>query len=164
VSAPPRPDAQDRADSGYGGVRLHIGPLDFEDSVAIVKGVLQVRRVSDELARRVYERTGGNPFFLEEVCHALLEQGTVAERDGEAVPAKQVDTLRLPDTVQAVIRTRLDSLDPGSLEVLRLASVIGREFSNDVLIEVLGVERSPQRAIERLNAAGLIQQAGLPLE
>jgi tetratricopeptide (TPR) repeat protein len=159
-----RPDAQDRTDSADGGVRLHIAPLDFDDSVGIVKGVLQVRRVSDELARRVYERTGGNPFFLEEVCHALLEQGTVAERDGEAVPAKQVDTLRLPDTVQAVIRTRLDSLDSGSLEVLRIASVIGREFSNDVLIEVLGVERSPQRAIERLNAAGLIQQSGLPLE
>jgi tetratricopeptide (TPR) repeat protein/class 3 adenylate cyclase len=159
-----RPDAQDRADSAYGGVRLDIGPLDFDDSVAIVKGVLQVRRVSDELARRVYERTGGNPFFLEEVCHALLEQGTVAERDGEAVPAKEVDTLRLPDTVQAVIRTRLDSLDPGSLEVLRIASVIGREFSNDVLIEVLGAERSPESAIERLNAAGLIQQSGLPPE
>src|SRR6202011_1391751 len=164
VSAPPRPDAQDRADSGYGGVRLHIGPLDFDDSVAIVKGVLQVRRVSDELARRVYERTGGNPFFLEEVCHALLEQGAVAEHDGEAVPAKEADTLRLPDTVQAVIRTRLDSLHPDALEVLRIASVIGREFSHDVLIEVLGAERSPDRAIDKLTAAGLIQQSGLASE
>jgi serine/threonine protein kinase/tetratricopeptide (TPR) repeat protein len=159
-----RPDAQERADSAYGGARLDIGPLDFDDSVAIVKGVLQVRRVSDELARRVYERTGGNPFFLEEVCHALLEQGAVAERDGEAVPAKEVGTLRLPDTVQAVIRTRLDSLGPDALEVLRIASVIGREFSNDVLIEVLGAERGPERAIEQLNAAGLIQQSGLPPE
>jgi tetratricopeptide (TPR) repeat protein/class 3 adenylate cyclase len=159
-----RPDAQDRADSAYGAERLDIGPLDFDDSIAIVKGVLQVRRVSDELARRVYERTGGNPFFLEEVCHALLEQGAVAERDGEAIPAKEVDTLRLPDTVQAVIRTRLDSLDPDALEVLRIASVIGREFSDDVLIEVLGAERRPERAIEQLNAAGLIQQCGLPPE
>ena len=154
-----RPDAQNHADSAYGGVRLDIGPLDFDDSVAIIKGVLQVGRVSDELARRVYERTGGNPFFLEEVCHALLEQGAVTERDGEAVPAKEVDTLRLPDTVQAVIRTRLDSLEPNALEVLRVASVIGREFSNDVLIEVLGAQRNPERAIEQLNAAGLIQQS-----
>src|SRR3984893_6772043 len=159
-----RPDTHDRADSAYGGLRLDIGPLDFDDSVAIVKGVLQVQRVSDELARRVYERTGGNPFFLEEVCRALLEQGAVAERDGEAIPAKEVATLRLPDTVQAVIRTRLDRLDPDALEVLRIASVIGREFSNDVLVEVLGAERSPERAIEQLNAAGLIQQSGLPPE
>jgi serine/threonine protein kinase/tetratricopeptide (TPR) repeat protein len=159
-----RPDAQDRADSTYGGLRLDIGPLDFDDSIAIVKGVLQVQRVSDELARRVYERTGGNPFFLEEVCRALLERGAVAELDGEAVPTKEVGTFRLPDTVQAVIRTRLDSLDPDALEVLRIASVIGREFSHDVLIEVLGAERNPERAIEQLNAAGLIQQSGLPLE
>jgi serine/threonine protein kinase/tetratricopeptide (TPR) repeat protein len=157
-----RPNGQDRADSAYGGERLDIGPLDFDDSIAIVKGVLQVRRVSEELARRVYERTGGNPFFLEEVCQALLEQGAVAECDGEAVPAKEVEALGLPDTVQAVIRTRLDSLDPDALEVLRIASVIGREFSNDVLIEVLGKERSPERAIEQLNSAGLIQQSGLP--
>jgi serine/threonine protein kinase/tetratricopeptide (TPR) repeat protein len=159
-----RPDAQNCVDSACAAVRLDIGPLGFDDSVAIVKGVLQVRRVSDALARRVYERTGGNPFFVEEVCHALLEQGAVAERDGEAVPAKEADTLRLPDTVQAVIRTRLDSLDADALEVLRIASVIGREFSNDVLTEVLGAERSPERAIERLNAAGLIQQSGLPWE
>jgi len=159
-----RPNVQDRAESAYGEERLDIGPLDFYDSIAIVKGVLQVRRVSDDLARRVYERTGGNPFFLEEVCHALLEQGAVAERDGEAIPAKEVDTLRLPDTVQAVIRTRLDSLDPDVLEVLRIASVIGREFSYDVLVEVLGAERPPERAIEQLNAAGLIQQSGFPLE
>src|SRR5882757_315399 len=157
-----RPDAQDCAESADGGVRLHIAPLDFDDSVGIVKGVLQVRRVSDELARRVYERTGGNPFFLEEVCHALLEQGAVAERNGEAVPAMKADTLRLPDTVQAVIRSRLDSLDSDALEVLRIASVIGREFSSDVLIEVLGAERSPERAIDQLNAAGLIQHSGLP--
>jgi serine/threonine protein kinase/tetratricopeptide (TPR) repeat protein len=155
-----RPDPQNCAESIYGGVGLDIGPLDFDDSVAVVKGVLQVQRVSDELARRVYERTAGNPFFLEEVCHALLERDAIAELDGEAVSAKEFDPLPLPDTVQAVIRTRLDGLDPIALEVLRIASVIGREFSNDVLIEVLGTQRSPERAIGQLNAAGLIQQSG----
>ncbi|MEA3179394.1 MAG: hypothetical protein QOI59_2917 [Gammaproteobacteria bacterium] len=157
-----RPGTEDQDESAYGALRLHIGPLDFDDSAAIVRSVLQVRRVSDELARRVYARTGGNPFFLEEVCHALLEQGALAERNGEAVPAMKADTLRLPDTVQAVIRSRLDSLESDALEVLRIASVIGREFGSDVLIEVLGAERSPERAIDQLNAAGLIQHSALP--
>jgi serine/threonine protein kinase/tetratricopeptide (TPR) repeat protein len=126
-----------------GSSSLQMGPLDFDSSVAIIKSVLRGQEVSDELARRIFERTGGNPFFLEEVCHALIEKG--------------IDTLRLPDTVQAVIRARLDSLDRDALEVLRVASVIGREFDHDLLVEVLGGQVQPERAIERLNAVGLIQ-------
>ena len=55
-------------------------------------------------------------------------------RDGEGVVAGGVAALRLPDTVQAVIRARLDGLDPESLEVLRIASVIGRDFSHGLLV------------------------------
>ena len=120
-----------------------LGPLDFDSSVAIIRSVLRVEHLSPELARRIFERTGGNPFFLEEVCHALIEKG--------------IDTLRLPDTVQAVIRARLDGLDRDALEVLRVASVIGREFDHDLLVKVLGGQAQPERAIERLNAVGLIQ-------
>ena len=101
----------------------------FEGSVEIMRGVLHVPRVSEELARHVHERTGGNPFFLEEICQTLVEQGLVTVRDGEGVAAGGVAALRLPDTVQAVIRARLDGLDRESLEVLRIASVIGREFA-----------------------------------
>jgi tetratricopeptide (TPR) repeat protein len=115
--------------------------------------------VSDDLAHRLFERTGGNPFFLEEVCRALVEQGAVAARDGEGVAAAGIGTLRLPDTVQAVIRTRLDGLDRQALELLRVASVVGRDFSLDLLTELsVGSEPELMQAIERLVTAGLIQQ------
>src|SRR5262249_10235612 len=103
---------------------LQLGPLDFDSSLAIMKSLLHLQRVSPEVARQVYERTGGNPFFIEEVCHASMITG--------------LDSFSLPDTVQAVIRTRLDTLDRESLEVLRVASVIGREFGQELLTGVLG--------------------------
>jgi serine/threonine protein kinase/tetratricopeptide (TPR) repeat protein len=135
-----RPSAAEAVDNERS---LQIGPLDFDSSVAILKSLLHAQRVSLEVARQVYERTGGNPFFIEEVCHASRVTG--------------LDSFSLPDTVQAVIRTRLDTLDRESLEVLRVASVIGREFGQELLTGVLGENIDADRAIERLNAAGLIQ-------
>jgi serine/threonine protein kinase/predicted ATPase len=156
-----RPDAVGLAEWAQHATRIQLEPLDFGASVAIMQAVLHVPRVSEELARRVHERTGGNPFFLEEVCHTLVEQGRVGNRNGEGVATSGVEALSLPDTVQAVIRTRLDGLDESSLEVLRIASVIGREFGHALLVEVLGSALDPVRGLERLRAAGLVQQVSV---
>jgi tetratricopeptide (TPR) repeat protein/class 3 adenylate cyclase/tRNA A-37 threonylcarbamoyl transferase component Bud32 len=142
------------------GTRVQLEPLDFAASAAIMRAVLHVQRVSGDLARRVFERTGGNPFFLEQMCCALLEQGAVATRDGEAVVGGGPGALSLPDTVQAVIRARLDNLEPHAREVLRVAAVIGREFEHSLLAAVLGPDVDLVRAIARLKASGLMQQTG----
>lgn len=141
-------------------LRLQLEPLDFAATAAIMRSVLQVDRVSDALARRVFERTGGNPFFVEQVCRALLEQGSVSPREGEAVVEGAAGELSLPDTVQAVIRSRLDRLDPDSQEVLRVAAAIGREFEHALLADVLDPHVDLPHAISRLTASGLIQRVG----
>jgi tetratricopeptide (TPR) repeat protein/class 3 adenylate cyclase len=143
------------------GTRIQLEPLDFAASTAIMQAVLRVERVSEELARRVFERTGGNPFFLEQMCSALIEQGAVSARGGEAVVGGGTATLSLPDTVQAVIRTRLDKLEPNAREVLRVAAVIGREFHHTLLEAALGRDADPTAAIGRLKAIGLIQQTSV---
>jgi len=67
--------------------------------------------VPEELTVRVHERTGGNPFFLEEIAHSLIEAGTGRIDAGRARVVGALATLHMPATVQAVIRTRLDRLD-----------------------------------------------------
>jgi serine/threonine protein kinase/tetratricopeptide (TPR) repeat protein len=147
-------------DGPWDAVRIPLAPLDLAGSVEIMRGVLRVPRVSAELAHRVHERTGGNPFFLEETCETLVERQLVTVRDGEGVAPGGVATLALPDTVQAVIRARLDSLDRESAEVLRIASVIGREFAHRLLVDVVGESVDLAAALDRLKMAGLIQQVG----
>jgi len=135
--------------------------LDFASSVAIVQAVLGVRQVSDALAHRLYDRAGGNPFFLEQMCAALLEQEVVQVRDGIALVEGVEDALVLPDTVQGVIRARLDNLDAQALEVVRVASVIGSEFDRALLVEVVAPRVDLRSAVEALEAAGLIQQTSV---
>ena len=144
-----------------GASRIQLAPLARDATAAIMRAALHVDRVSDALAARVHERTGGNPFFLEQVCRTLLEEGAVTTHQGEAVAASGVEVLRLPDTVQAVIRSRLDRLDQDSRDVLRVASVIGREFGQVLLGDVLGPDVSPAAALERLKGSGLIQQTAV---
>ena len=159
-----RPELVDRIERVRTETRLQLAPLDFDASVAIMQDVLRVDRVADALARRLHERTGGNPFFLEETCRTLLEQGSVATQDGEGIAAGGVEALRLPDTVQAVIRTRLDALEKHSLEVLRIASVIGREFTRPLLVEIADRSLDVPRALGRLDTAGLIQHISVAPE
>jgi serine/threonine protein kinase/tetratricopeptide (TPR) repeat protein len=136
---------------------INLGPLAFAASESIVKAVLGVERVPEELARRLHERTGGNPFFLEEMCQGLREAGLVAVQGAEAVMSGSSDALQLPDSVQAVIRARLDRLNADGRDVLRVASVIGREFSRRILRQSMEAA-DPTPAIERLKHAGIIQQ------
>ncbi len=143
------------------GVILHLRPLSLESSTEIIGGVLGADRVAAELAEQLHERTGGNPFFLEETCQALLEQHLVVVRNGEAV-ADEVEVLtQLPETVQAVIRTRLDRLTPESRDVLRVASVIGREFTRAVLDELAGSELDIAQQLNELRRTGLVQQTSV---
>lgn len=156
-----RPNERDDWVSAENRTVIHLGPLDRAASAAIVRAVLNADRVAPELARQIHERTGGNPFFLEEVCQTLIEEGAVTVLDGRAVAANASGLVQLPDTVQAVIRTRLDRLDRESLEVLRVASVIGRDFTRGVLEYLLTGTIAPADALERLKTAGLLQQTSV---
>jgi class 3 adenylate cyclase len=153
-----RPDYQPR----WGNLSYHTGlllhPLDARHTEAISSAVLGAEHLPPGLAALIYDRTGGNPFFIEEVWRSLREAGVVVIEDGRAVLTHALETLTLPDTVQAILRTRLDRLDPDAKEVVRLASVIGRAFGRR-LVERLYAGRAPlSQVLETLKALEMIQQ------
>jgi len=141
--------------------RLTLDPLSETLSSEIINSVLGVESFPGDLAKLIHERTGGNPFFLEELCHSLAEDGIVRIEDGQATLAGSLNELYLPDTVQAVILTRLDRLERDARDVLRLGSVVGREFSRRILEATVAdtVELLP--ALEDLKDLGVIQQVAV---
>jgi predicted ATPase/class 3 adenylate cyclase len=133
-------------------------PLDASNTENIVKSVTRAARLPQGLGKLIYDRTGGNPFFIEEVCYSLIEAGVVVVKDEEASLAQSLDKLSLPDTVQAVIRTRLDRLDRNAKEALRLASVIGRVFSQRILERISSAKAALSESLEAMKALEVIQQ------
>ncbi|MGH2449357.1 MAG: AAA family ATPase [Chloroflexota bacterium] len=132
--------------------RVTLRPLRDEESSQLATAVLG-RPISPELDRYVNERSGGNPFFLEEMLRALQDAGDLLERDGEAALAEGA-AQRLPSTLTEVLLARLDRLQTEVRTVAQIASVIGRTFGVRLLSEVTGNEGT---ALEPALAA--LQQA-----
>ncbi len=94
----------------------------------------------------VYRETEGNPFFVQEVVRLLLDEGRL-----ETVAGEPSWRLRIPQSVRDVIERRLERLSEECNRVLRLASVVGREFGLDVLERFSGAPR--ERLLETLDEA-----------
>jgi class 3 adenylate cyclase/tetratricopeptide (TPR) repeat protein len=94
--------------------------LSAQDSQAVVESVLQRTKLPEDFARLIVEKAEGNPFFLEELTRSLVERQTWAD-------------LAVPDTVHGVLMARIDRLPEEHKRLLQAASVLGREFSLDLL-------------------------------
>ena len=83
----------------------------------------------DELRDTHPERAEGMPFYAVETVRMLLDRGVLV-REGNALPARRrVETLEVPETLQALIAARLDGLAPEERRLLQDASVLGRTFT-----------------------------------
>ena len=124
-------------------VCLPLEALSQEDSLALVARRLGVSSVPEPVAALIREKAQGNPFFSEELAHALRDTGLIRVVDGKCVIAPEAGDLRsvnLPDTVQGVITSRIDRLRPPPQLALKVASVIGREFALRTLHDIYPIE------------------------
>jgi predicted ATPase len=141
-----------------GHTPINLRPLEASASFHIVRSVLDVQELPDELERLVHERAGGNPFFIEELCRTLGEEEMLTVEGGRAALTRNIESLRLPDTIQAVLQARIDRLDGNAQELLRLASVFGHEFTERVIRHVLSEQPRLDESLQSLKAQGFIQQ------
>jgi adenylate cyclase len=113
----------------------------------------------DGLAEPIVARTGGNPFFLEEVVRDLAETGTLAGGPGGYQLAGEVSQVAIPDTVQAVLAARIDRLGHQAKGVIAAGAVIGRQFDRDLLERVAQLAPAElDSELQRLGEAELIAQ------
>ena len=61
--------------------RLGVEPLEDGDARSLIESIVEMR-VADDLALAILARTGGNPFFIEEVVRELQGTGALVERNG----------------------------------------------------------------------------------
>jgi tetratricopeptide (TPR) repeat protein len=95
--------------------------LTRQDSLAMVRTLLPPERFPDALVQRLLATAEGNPFFLEELAQAVLEQDSTAA------------DLSVPATIRDVLVARIDRLPAATRLVVRTAAVLGREVPLRVL-------------------------------
>src|SRR5215218_7370061 len=124
---------------GWGGGRvrataIELEPLGAADSEALIEALLADDELPSAARSTLFEKTEGNPLFVEETLRMLSEAN--AETNGSAVE-------RIPDTLQALIAARIDHLPTGEKSVLQRAAVIGRTFWAGA-VEHLGSDRDDE--------------------
>lgn len=125
-----------RRELGESLTEMRLEPLDEDSSRSLVSNLLEIDSLPPTLRRLVLDKSAGNPFFLEEVVRMLIERDVVERREGRWVAREEADELEVPGTVQGLLASRIDMLEPEVRRAGRVAAVIGRSFSSKLFQEV----------------------------
>ena len=126
---------------------LELDPLPQVGIAEMFAAITETDLVEPELIDLLYERTEGNPFFLEEV----LSEAACSLEPGAEINRAALDEVGIPETVRDAVVQRLARLEPEHAEVLEVAAVLGRTFSYSTLVAV--AEAGPEVVQSALAAA-----------
>ena len=115
--------------------------MSLNDVSEMIKQLLEQDDVPKEFCELVYEKTRGNPFFVEEVIKSLKEE-EVIYREENRWKFKEISKIEFPKTVKSVIKARISRLDDECQNVLTLASFVGNDFTFEALCGVTGIEEN----------------------
>jgi class 3 adenylate cyclase/tetratricopeptide (TPR) repeat protein len=125
-----RPELHEQHPGWAGGIRnattINLPPLSDQETAELVSHLITTTILSPELEQAVLERAGGNPLYAEEFVRLLADRGLAA------------DETELPESVQALIAARLDTLSPERKSLLQDAAVLGKVFWVGALAEIGG--------------------------
>ena len=144
---------------GRGHVTTHsLTRLGKKQVTEIVDGVTGGKSLPDGLLAEIVTKTDGVPLFVEELTKAVVEAGMV-DGSTDRITATR-PALSVPSTLQDSLVARLDRLAEVK-NVAQVAAVIGREFSYEILAELMHLEAPLlDDALSRLQAAELIYGRG----
>jgi len=127
-----RPELYNARPDWGGGRRnsttVGLAPLSSEETARLVAALLERSVLPADTQAALLERSGGNPLYTEQFVRMLVESGSDAD-------------VKVPETVQALIAARLDTLDPAMKTLLQDASVAGKVFWTGVLTAIGGRDR-----------------------
>jgi class 3 adenylate cyclase/tetratricopeptide (TPR) repeat protein len=148
-------------------VEIVLRPLSEGEGNELVNRLLDNPDLPDSLRSSILEKSGGNPFFIEEVVRTLIDTGILIT-EGQAVNGQTKRVWRatsasadfaIPDNLQSLLSARMDRLEESTRGTLQLASVIGRSFYHRVLQAVDEASHELDKHLSTLLRMELIREA-----
>lgn len=113
---------------------MQLNSLSSHDFRALIRNQLHVN-LSPEIDQLIFRKSEGNPFYGEQILLYLMESGALVQ--GEGTYSLQNNDFDIPDQISTIIISRIDRLPEKCKDIIKIASVIGQEFSVKLLSEVL---------------------------
>jgi class 3 adenylate cyclase/tetratricopeptide (TPR) repeat protein len=128
--------------------RINLAPLTDGETAELVSALLERSVLPAKTQQRLLEQAGGNPLYAEEFVRLLADRGNLGNEEA------------VPDTVQALIAARLDTLPPERKSLIQDASVLGKVFWTGALAAMGGRELADvEQALHELGRKELVRPA-----
>ena len=135
-----------------GVYRLRLGPLTPGDAEHLLG-----TRIEPRIRRWVYEVSGGNPFYMEQLIR------TAADPEASDSNGPELAALELPPAISAALAEEIGALGDHDRELLEAAAVVGERFEPDLVADVAGVDESAVlRTVDELLARELVRPTEVP--
>jgi len=136
-----RPELSERRPGWGSGTRnftsIFLEPLPTEQMDSLLRD--PIPGLPEDVRARILERAEGIPFYAVETVRMLIDRGILVRENGAFRLEGSVDTIEVPESLQALIAARLDGLDPPERRVLQDAAVLGRTFTRQGLAAITGL-------------------------
>ena len=157
-----RPEYQHGWGSKTYYTQVHLDTLPPQSTSDLLAALLGSDAALASLKALLLERTGGNPFFLEESVRTLAETGLLGGEPGARHLTRPLETIDVPASVQAVLAARIDRLPEEEKRLLQAASAVGKDVAFAVLERIADAsEEELRRDLARLQAAEFIYETQL---
>jgi len=107
---------------------IQLNSLDRHGVMLLTTRMLQCEKIDTNLLEMVIRFTNGNPLYVKEFITAIKRRDSYYVEEGIAY-LSQESLKSLPKTIESLILSNLQDLDQVSLEMLQLASVMGKDFN-----------------------------------
>jgi class 3 adenylate cyclase/tetratricopeptide (TPR) repeat protein len=157
-----RPEYQPRWAHQPSYTPLALAPLVDASADALFAELLGTSTELLPLKQLLLERTEGNPFFIEECIHTLVETRVLSGERGAYSVEKPLANIGVPATVQAILAARIDRLSTVEKQLLQSAAVIGKEMPLSILQAIAELpEAALRRSLDHLQQADFLYETSL---
>jgi class 3 adenylate cyclase len=115
--------------------QLGLSPLGQERAEELLAALLGDAAELGPLKRLVAEKSGGNPFFIEELVQGFFDEGVLTRNGGVRI-TRPLGRVRIPPTVQGILRSPVDRLPAEEKDVLQTLAVLGKDIPLNVVRHV----------------------------
>ena len=137
---------------------IQLSRLTGDQTEELISHLLGVDNLPDEIHDVLLSRGEGNPFYLEEVAHHLVERGLIVRVNGSWKMADELSEIGVPETLQGVLLARIDRLDEEIQRTLQMASVIGKRFPYWILESIVDIGPELNEHLTHLQRVDLIRE------
>jgi class 3 adenylate cyclase/tetratricopeptide (TPR) repeat protein len=138
-----RPELYDRypqwGEGRRNASRLSLPPLTDSETAVLVSSLLERAVLPAATQSILIERSGGNPLFAEEFIQLLVDRGLI-DLESHDRPVAELHDIPVPESLQALIASRLDQLPHEDKALLQDAAVVGKVFWSGALAALCGCD------------------------